>query len=517
MSDKTLFDLRPTQVKPVKLGQIQALSGMVEPRWEQVEVTGVSVDSQDLAPGEIFVAIGGKKAHGATFAAGAIENGAVAIVTDAAGAGQINEQIPVVVVPDPRALAGIIAAEVYDHPDQKLRTFAVTGTNGKTTTTFMLRAMLAAAGHDVALVGSVEMKVGDLRVPSVHTTTEAPVSLRILALAAEKGLDCAIIEASSHALTLHRLAGITFDVAGFTNLQPEHLDFHHTMEEYFQAKASLFTPHYSHAGVVCVDDEWGQKLVKTASIPVTSVSSKGGASDIQVVSSSYDTAAHKQVFQVKGRGLDGSYVSMFPGPFNVQNAMVALAMAAQAGVSAAEIRRGLQGASPVPGRMQTVRAHCPAPLVIVDYAHTPEALENSLKACQALTSGKIHLVFGSDGDRDKTKRPLLGEIGARLADVLWLTDENPRTEVPQQIRAEIKAGIRRVRPDLHDVTEVTTSRRDALRMAILRAAPEDLVIVTGKGAEPYQEVENVYHRYSDVETAQESLDALARKGAGTAK
>lgn len=275
-----LSDLRPNQVISVPLTALGELLGNQVDDFPGVKISGVSVDSADIAPGELFVAIGGARVHGAQFALMAQSSGAVAVVTDAQGRDICLSEgvsIPVLVVDNPRALVGHICGVVYDHPDRKIKTFAVTGTNGKTTTTFMLRSILEDSGYATALIGTVEIRVGDLRVESEHTTMEAPVTYRILALAVEKGLDAAIVETSSHAMSLFRVAGLSFDAAGFLNLQHEHLDFHHDMESYFQAKARLFEPERCAKAVVCVDDEWGARLAGDVRVPVTTVSSRGGA------------------------------------------------------------------------------------------------------------------------------------------------------------------------------------------------------------------------------------------------
>lgn len=516
-----LSQLRPTRVVPKALPDLVPILGEEANAYVDVFVAGVTVDSKDIAKAEAFVAIAGAHAHGARFAKDAQEAGASVIVTDEAGvqiAKDLGVSIPVLAVANPRATAGILAAEVYDHPDRKLQTFAVTGTNGKTTTTFMLRSILETAGCPTALIGTVEMKVGKRRVDSVHTTTEAPVTFRILALAVESGMKAAIVETSSHALSLHRVEGIHFDVAGFTNLQRDHLDFHGTMEDYLQAKALLFTKKMADKAVICVDDKWGQQLASQTEIPYRRVSSTGVDADFMARDLHYDTGARKQVFTLVTPQETTLVTSSFSGSFNVQNAMVAMGMALSAGIDIAEVCRGLDNAQQIPGRMQKVVDSNPnAPLVIVDYAHTPEALETVLTNVRAITAGKLHIVFGSDGDRDPSKRPTMGQIAAQLADILWLTDENPRSEDPQAIRNEIRAGIALARPDFAQVNEVITCRRDAVRHAILAASADDLVIITGKGAEPYQEVQTVYHRYSDVQTAQECLEAVARQGAGTAK
>ena len=474
-------------------------------------VTGVTVSSNDCEPGWIFVAIPGLKQHGIRFAHAAIEAGASVILTDEEGRVQAHERglgTPVVQVADPRGVVPALCANVYSCPSSRLTTMAVTGTNGKTTTSYLMRAAIASRFPQASLCGTVETHVGPISFEAVRTTAEAPVIARFLAATEQYGCGAGVIELSAHALSLHRVDGIVFDVAAFTNLQHDHLDYYGDMEHYFAAKALLFTPEHSRAGVVCVDDEWGRRLATQATVPVTTVSALTSESaDWQVRDVAPDKAIGRTVFTLVDPNGVGHRVAMpILGEVNVQNTAVAIVSAVTLGIDLADVIASIEDAPQIPGRMEKVNPTPGAqPLVIVDYAHTPEALEWTLRSTRELTPGKVVIVFGTDGDRDATKREHLAAIAAREADVLWVTDENPRTEDPQSIRDYLLRGIASVRPGMEDVTEVTTCRRDAVRRAILAADPGDTVIITGKGAEWYQEIQGIHHRYNDVPVAAEVL------------
>lgn len=512
--------LRPHHSAPVTVKDLatrfalRPASGAEAP--DGLAVVGVSVDSSDVARGEMFVALPGFTHHGARFAPEAVAAGAVAVLTDEAGAAMVGAalpRVPVLVTDDPRAVAGPLAAEVYHHPAERLTVTAVTGTNGKTTTSYLMRAALAAVHPRAALCGTVETRVGPVSFEAERTTAESPVVQRFLALARECGEGAAVIETSAHALSLHRVDGVVFDVAAFTNLQHDHLDYYGDMEGYFNAKALLFTPEHAKRAVVCVDDEWGRRLAASAPIPVTTVSALTDApAHWRVRGTHPDPSIGRTVFTLVDPDGTGHEVRMpILGEVNVQNTAVALVSAVAAGVPLDGALRALEAAPQIPGRMEKVNP-VPGnqPLVVVDYAHTPEALEWTLRSTRELTAGRLHIVFGTDGDRDASKREHLAGIAAAGADVLWVTDENPRTEDPQSIRDYLLRGIASQRPSMADVTEVVTCRRDAVRRAILAAQPGDTVIITGKGAEWYQEVEGIKHRYNDVPVAREVLECDLR-------
>ena len=478
-----------------------------------LSILGVSVDSADTAPGELFVGLPGFTVHGARFAAQAVASGAVAVLTDADGAQIVHQTAPgtpTLVHSDPRAVVGPLSAEVYHHPARGLVTTAVTGTNGKTTTAYFLDAILSAHVGGCMVAGTVELRVGERSVESPRTTVEAPVLQRMMALAVEDGVGAASLEASSHAIVLHRLDGFVVDVAGFTNLQRDHLDFHKTMEGYLEAKAQLFTPEHARRGVVCVDDQWGATLAAEAPIEIDRVRAYPGdtPADWWVSDAAVSLTDSATTFTLHGP--DGEKIEAscpLPGLVNVQNAALALVMAIRAGVPAATAATALAGAHNIPGRMQRIsQRDGRRGLCIVDFAHTPDAMELALKAVRPITPGRLIVVFGSDGDRDQGKRPMLGEVCARLADVLVVTDENPRSEDPQLIRNAILEGVRGVRPDLTDVEEITTWRGDAVRRGVELCGPDDTVIVTGKGHEPFLEMAGEFIRYNDAPVMAEAVE-----------
>ena len=518
--------LRPHHSAPVTVKDLatrfalRPASGAEAP--DGLAVVGVSVDSSDVARGEMFVALPGFTHHGARFAPEAVAAGAVAVLTDEAGAAMVSAalpRVPVLVTDDPRAVAGPLAAEVYHHPAERLTVTAVTGTNGKTTTSYFNDAILTAHLGGCMVAGTVELRVGGLSIESPRTTVEAPVLTRMMALAVEEGVGAASLEASSHAIVLHRLDGTVVDVAGFTNLQRDHLDFHKTMQGYLDAKARLFTPEHARRGVICVDDQWGARLAdrveRAGLIPVDRVRAYPGGGDGDapadwwVGDAAVSMTDSATTFVLHGPDSERIEASCpLPGLVNVQNAALALVMTMRAGVPAETAVAALASAHNIPGRMQRitrrdgVRGTC-----IVDFAHTPDAMELALKAVRQITPGRLIVVFGSDGDRDRGKRPMLGEVAARLADVLIVTDENPRSEDPWTIRDAILSGVRSVRPDLADVEEITTWRGDAVRRGVEICGPQDTVVVTGKGHEPFQEVAGDFIRYNDAPVMRQAAEA----------
>ncbi len=506
----------PLKVALSSVDSWELLAGPVEP---EILVGGVSVSTDDLEPGWIFVGVPGQRRHGASLAGSAKAHGAAVLVTDHEGAKWgLEEGLPTVVVQSPRRAAAQIAEAIYGKSERDFTVVGVTGTNGKTTTTYLLRAALAPLIGPMGLLGTVEVDTGSFRTSAERTTHESPVLHRALAATAEAGLRGAVLEVSSHALSLDRVLGISFDLAVFTNLQHDHLDFYHnSMEEYFDAKAMLFDPSRSKQAVVAVDDTYGRRLAQNCQIPAQAVQVlTNDQVDLPVplwrvtkIEPNLERGGTSFIIQDPS-GADHNAFCPIPGLVNVQDAALALVGAASLGVPMPEAIEKISAAPSVPGRMQWIPSGPGQPRVIVDYAHTPEAVSQLLEDMRPLTEGRLVAVFGTDGDRDSTKRVPLAEVAARGADVLWVTDENPRTEDAASIRAELLEGVSNVRPDLHDVTEVSTCRRDAVREAILSAGPKDLIVLFGKGSEPYQEVRGVMHRYSDAETATEVLRSTAQ-------
>ena len=500
------MSLRPAAVAPRTLAEVaaRAKATLSLPDAGDTRVTGVTVDSREVVAGDLFGALPGLQVHGATFGERAAAAGASAILTDAAGVSLLADAgvtVPVLLTEDPRRAIGEAAALVYGDPSRRLTLVGVTGTNGKTTTSYFIDNALAQVHAERGILGTVELRVRGEAIESPRTTVEAPVLHGLLARMLEEGVTAAVTEVSSHAAALDRISGVDFAVAVFTNLQWDHLDFHITMEGYLDAKARLFEPGRARRGVINIDDEWGRLLASRVQIPSETVSTKPDAQlEADWVVTFADVGLDGVGSTFRFRAPDGGEhvaASPLPGLVNVSNAMVAIAAAHAAGVPLDAAISGVGTAHAVPGRMERVIERSDVdPLAIVDYAHTPDALELALSGVRPITKGRLILIFGSDGDRDRGKRPVMGQIAARLADVIVLTDENPRSEDPAAIRAAIRGGIQSERPTLAHVHEVAP-RVAAVEYGLRLGRPGDTVIVTGKGHEPTQEVAGVFHRYND--------------------
>ena len=456
-------------------------------------VTGCTHDSRGVQPSDLYAALPGARTHGADFAAAAAAAGATAILTDSDGAGRCAAyDVPVLVADDPRGVLGSVAAWVHGDPSSELLVLGVTGTNGKTTTAFLLEAGLRAAGHRTGLLGTVMTRIGDEALPSQRTTPEAPDLHALFAVMRERGVTAVAMEVSSHALSLGRVDGVRFDTAVFTNLSQDHLDFHGSMQDYEAAKASLFTPSRSRRGVVDVDDAAGRRLVGTATIPLTTYGQQGQWRALDV-----DLRADGSSFRLVGPGVDLPASVQLPGAFNVSNALAALACLVVAGIDAEDAVRGIASLPGVPGRMERIDAGQQFS-ALVDYAHTPEAVTTLLSAVRAVTKGRVIVVLGCGGDRDRSKRPLMGRAAVEGADLAVLTSDNPRSEDPLAILAEMSAPGAVVEPD----------RRLAIELAVREARPGDAVIVAGKGHESGQDVAGTVTPFDDRQVLREALLAV---------
>jgi UDP-N-acetylmuramoyl-L-alanyl-D-glutamate--2,6-diaminopimelate ligase len=463
------------------------------------EITGLSLSSQRIRPGDLYAALPGARAHGIGFAAEAVAAGAVAVLTDHDGleaAGSLD--VPLIVVARPRALLGRLAARVHGNPAAALRMIGVTGTQGKTTTTRLAESGLQRAGIRSAVIGTVGTRVAGTDLKTVLTTPEAPDLHGLFAMMREQRVAACAMEVSSHALVMGRVDGVVFDVAVFTNLGRDHLDFHADVEEYYRAKASLFTPERARLGLVNVDDEHGRRLLAEATIPVRTFSLSGRDADWQAVD--VELTATGSTFTVLGPDNAVDAGVPLPGDFNVANALAAIAAAAEVGFDTGRVAAGIAAGGGVPGRLERVDAGQDF-VVVVDYAHKPDAVEAAVRTLRPLTEGRVIVVIGAGGDRDPGKRPIMGEIAARLADVLVVTDDNPRTEDPAAIRAAVLSGVR---PGGAEVLEIG-DRGAAIREAVRRARPGDIVLVAGKGHETGQEVAGVLHPFDDREVARTSI------------
>jgi len=510
---------RPVAVAPRPLSELAALLDVPVPAGGAGVpggglVSGVTHDSRAVRPGDLYAALPGHRHHGARFADQAVAAGAVAVLTDAAGRGLLAAAaaaVPVLVVPDPRAVLGRVAARVYGDPAADLLLLGVTGTNGKTTTAYLLEAGLRAAGHCTGLLGTVETRLAGQTLPSARTTPEAADLQALLAVLRERGGTAAALEVSSHALALGRVGGLRVDVAAFTNLSQDHLDFHADLEDYFAAKARLFTPEHTAHGVVNVDDPYGRRLVAQAPVPLTTCS-PGGARPADWVVRDLRRGPDGVAFTASGPPGEIPVDLRLVGSFNVANALLALASLVAAGVAPDAAADGLAGLPGVPGRMERVDAGQPF-LALVDYAHTPEAVRTLLTTLRETTTGRLLVVLGCGGDRDQSKRPAMGAAAAALADVAVLTSDNPRSEDPAAILAAMRAGAGEVPAADRAEIQVEPDRGRAIARAVALAGPGDTLVVAGRGHEPEQEVAGRLLPFDDREVLRETLRAVHGSGA----
>ncbi|MEE1825967.1 UDP-N-acetylmuramoyl-L-alanyl-D-glutamate--2,6-diaminopimelate ligase [Streptomyces sp. BE20] len=506
----TVSPPRPARTGARPLAEVARLLGL-DP-VEGPEITGVTHNAREVRPGDVYVAFPGANHHGASFAGQAAAAGAVAVLTDPAGAElAAGTGLPLLVVDRPRARMGELAAAVYDRPSERLLMIGLTGTNGKTTTSYLVEGGLHGAGRSPGVIGTVEMRVGTERIKSERTTPEATDLHAILAVMGERGADAVTMEVSSHALVYGRTDGVVYDVALFNNLTPEHLDFHPDMEDYFQAKARLFQPGKSRAGVANLDDAYGRRLAAEAKIPVVTFSATGApeadwrAVDVQL-------GPVGSTFRVLGPdGAEADAAVPLPGPFNVANALAAIAVLATAGLPLDRAVAGIAAVPGVPGRLERVDAGQPY-VAVVDYAHKPDALEAVLGSLREVTKGRLHVVVGCGGDRDPHKRAPMGGIAARLADTALLTSDNPRSEDPLAILATMLAGAAAVPEAERGTVLVVPDRAEAIQLAITRARAGDTVLVAGKGHELGQYVRDEIRPFDDREVLRDAIgqDVVAR-------
>jgi UDP-N-acetylmuramoyl-L-alanyl-D-glutamate--2,6-diaminopimelate ligase len=480
-------------------------------RLLQTTLTGVTLRAQDARPGDLFAALPGTRAHGASYAAQAVNAGAVAILTDPAGVAALTGPdapapvtVPLLVADHPRALLGDIARAIYGDPSRRLAVVGITGTSGKTTTCYLLEAALAANGSKTGLIGTVQTRIDGEVAPSALTTPEAPDLQALFAVMAERGVSVVAMEVSSHALSLGRVSGTAFAVGAFTNLSQDHLDFHHDMEEYFQAKSLLFD---GRAGrhVIDIDTPYGARLAKAHpdALTVSGTDNPDASWAVTAVEFSTTGIQHVTLRGPAAAGSPGSRTVTFdlslPGAFNVANATLAIACVDALGRDVQPAADALAGVV-VPGRMERVDAGQDF-MAVVDYAHKPAALAAVLDAIRDGLSGRLIVVLGAGGDRDTGKRPMMGQESAARADLMIVTDDNPRSEPPADIRARVLAGARDAasadqEKRICEVREIG-DRRAAIRAAVQAARTGDAVVIAGKGHELGQEIAGVVHPFSD--------------------
>jgi UDP-N-acetylmuramoyl-L-alanyl-D-glutamate--2,6-diaminopimelate ligase len=486
------------------------------------EVAGLVYDSRRVAKGDVFFAVPGAQADGHQFVNQAIERGAIAVVV--ADKTKVPRGVTFVCVHDVRATMGLWAAQFYSQPGHRLKIIGVTGTNGKTTTTYLIESILASAGMEPGVIGTINYRYGGKEMPAHHTTPESPDIHALMAEMSQRGVRSVAMEVSSHALVQERVRGVDFDVGVFTNLSRDHLDYHKSMDEYFLAKSRLFTDYLpasaksAKAAVINGDDARGRELLVRAQRAGLTTWSYGCRDewDINPLQVHHDLSGQSGKIKVKDQVFEFS--SELIGAANLDNILAAVAVGFALRIPPTAIAEGIKKLRSVPGRLQRVE-NSRGVLVLVDYAHTPDALEKTLGAVRPLTDAKLLTVFGCGGDRDRGKRPLMGEIAARLSDMVVLTSDNPRSEDPHRILQEIEAGLQKTgiskleahaaKVDAVHGYRVEADRRNAIGLALRWAQPGDVVVIAGKGHEDYQILGKEKIHFDDREVAREILACQA--------
>lgn len=478
---------------PIPLSALVDAVPDAEPRGDTaLSILDVAHDSRAVTTGALFCCVQGATADGHDFARAALDAGAAALVVER----WLDLKAPQVLVHSVREAMGPIAARAFRDPAEAMTMLGVTGTNGKTTTTYLLEAIARRAGVRPGVIGTTGARVDGEPLPLDRTTPEAPDLHRLLARMRDGGVGLVAMEASSHALEQHRIDGVVYDAVAFTNLSQDHLDYHASMERYFAAKAVLFTPRHARRGFVNADDSWGRRLLTSPEIPMSTFAVDA---DAQLRAADVEVAPSGLAFQVDGLTVRSS----LRGAFNVSNCLAAIALARAVDLADEAIVAGIADVGEVPGRVEPVDEGQEF-LVVVDYAHTPDSILGVLQATRPLATGRLIVVFGCGGDRDRAKRPLMGRAATSTADLTIITSDNPRSEDPLQIVAAIERGAiegggeYRIEPD----------RRAAIALALAEASPGDAVVIAGKGHEGYQELADRTVEFDDRAVAREELRAL---------
>jgi UDP-N-acetylmuramoyl-L-alanyl-D-glutamate--2,6-diaminopimelate ligase len=459
------------------------------PDLESITITGVAIDSHQIEPGDLFVAVAGAKVHGATYAGNAKLNGAVAVLTDEVGSGIITD-LPVLVVANPRASAGAIAAWLHKEPMRDMFSVGVTGTNGKTTVTTLLYQIAMAASRQSGLIGTVETRIGSEVIETLRTTPEAPELQSLAAVMRERHIRNIFMEVSSHAVSLNRIGGSHFDIAAFTNLSQDHLDFHTDMDSYFAAKAALFTHKYADIAYINIDSKWAKKLLEIQELPVVRISRHTKSADWYF--DRIESGARSTSIAIRGTGgilIETS--TKLVGDFNLDNLLMAIAICVASGIDPVDIAAITPTLSGAEGRLEKVDLG-QSFTALVDYAHSPDSVKSVLETLRKSTSGKVIALLGCGGDRDKSKRPLMGAALLAGSDLAIFTSDNPRSEDPTQIIKEMISGL-----TLPSNSVVEVDRKRAIELAVAAAKPDDVVVLLGKGHESGQEIAGVKHNFDD--------------------
>jgi len=452
-------------------------------------ISGVSVSSKDVQKGDLFIALPGEKSHGAEFVAEAISLGAVAVLTDAEGAAKIS-QLPVIVSTNPRRAAGVISAWFYSEPMRDLYSVGVTGTNGKTTVTTLLHQIMSAAGRESGLIGTVETLIGAEVIASKRTTPESTELQALSAVMRERHMRNLVMEVSSHAISLERIRGSHFAVVAFTNLSQDHLDFHKTMQAYFEAKAKLFTFEFADLAVINIDDSYGVKLAELTELPVMTVSRDNQSASWHYASITKDyVGAHVAIRGSGGILIEGKV--HLHGGYNFDNLLMAVAIASESGIDPIDIAAILPQLTGAAGRLESVRLGQNF-TALVDYAHSPDAVARVLETAHEISAGRVIAVLGCGGDRDSSKRALMGKALHEGSDVAFFTSDNPRTEKADSILVQMTLGL-----DIQPPSAIIQDRSEAIKAAVNEAKDGDLVLILGKGHEKGQEISGVVHPFDD--------------------
>ncbi|AKN33982.1 UDP-N-acetylmuramoylalanyl-D-glutamate--2,6-diaminopimelate ligase [Clostridium carboxidivorans P7] len=463
---------------------------------DDLEIREIQYDSRNVKSGDLFVCIEGYSTDGHKYVSSAVSNGAAAVICSK----DIENltECTVIKTEDTRKVLALASANYYDHPSDKLKVIGITGTNGKTTSTFMMKSILEAQGYKVGLLGTIANYVGDKKIPAHRTTPESLELQKLFAEMVEEGVNYCIMEVSSHSLYLDRVYGVKFCQAIFTNLTRDHLDFHKTFENYYNAKLILFKNTLS--SVVNIDDEYGERVYEDSEGKKTSYAIDKVA---DVKGSNLHMHSRGVEFDITYKNETQHINLNIPGKYNVMNALGSAAACLGEGMSLATVKEGLEAMLCVPGRCEIVTKNYDLGYeVIVDYAHTPDGLENILKTAREFTKGKLISVFGCGGDRDNTKRPIMGKIGTELSDKAVITSDNPRTEDPMSIIKEVVAGVEK------DNYIVVENRREAIKKAMEMAKKDDVIVVAGKGHEDYQILKDKTIHFDEREVIAEIIKEL---------
>ena len=453
-------------------------------------VTGLTLSSKDVQEGDLFIALPGENTHGADFAADAIARGAVAVLTDLIGSTKIHG-VPVIISENPRRAAGVISAWFYSEPMRDLYSVGVTGTNGKTTVTTLLHQIMSGAGRESGLIGTVETRIGSETLSSKRTTPESSDLQALSAVMRERHMRNLVMEVSSHAISLERIRGSHFAVVGFTNLSQDHLDFHKTMQDYFAAKSKLFTFEFADLAVINIDDSYGLKLAAKTELPVMSVSRHNQSATWHYVSIAHDySGAHVAIRGSGGILIEGKV--QLHGGYNYDNLLMAVAIANESGIDPIDIAAILPHLTGAAGRMESVRLGQNF-TALIDYAHSPDAVARVLETAHEITDGRVIAVLGCGGDRDRSKRPLMGKALHDGADVAFFTSDNPRSEKPEEILIQMTLDL-----DIQEPSAVIQDRSLAIKTAVNQAQEGDLVVILGKGHEKGQEVDGKIEPFDDL-------------------